>query len=115
MMNDEKVDLSSLDPTMDQQRWDRLVGSIADRAWSARKRRLTVPLQLVTWARPVLAVAACLALVPWGASLLRNGESEQPSASQQDPAYLLARWAAEDEKPSPSEILRLLGDSHEDR
>jgi hypothetical protein len=115
MMKDDKVDLSSLDPTVDEQRWDRLVGSIAHRAWSANKRRLTVPLQLVTWARPALAVAACLALVPWGASLLQDDESQQTVASQQDPAYVLARWAAEGEQPPPSEILQVLGDSHADR
>lgn len=108
-MTDERIDLSSLDPSRDAARWDRLTQSVADRAWKSRQRRITVAHQLLAWARPALAIAATLALIPWIATLVHGQEEETP---QQDPALVLARWANADERPSPSRILEVFGEHH---
>lgn len=112
-MSEERVDLSNLDPTRDPQRWDRLVESIASKAWAARQRRLTVAHQLVVWARPSLMAAAVAALLPWIAALAGETGSEPQAAIDADPAYVLAQWAETDERPSASRILQVLGERHD--
>jgi len=112
-MSESRVDLSSLDPMRDPQRWDRLVESIASKAWAARRRRLTVTHQLMVWARPSLLAAAVVALLPWVAALAAGTAAEQDNVTQTDPAYVLAQWAQSDERPPASTILKVLGERHD--
>jgi anti-sigma-K factor RskA len=68
-MNDERLDLRALDPTRDPERFERAVGRIMDRAalpLAARRARLTAVGQVTRWWRPMLAVAAALAIVALG-------------------------------------------------
>jgi len=68
-MDDDRIDLSELDPTRDEAHFDRLVGSIMERAADqlAERRASSSPLmQLVQWRRPMLAAAAVLAMVSVG-------------------------------------------------
>ena len=68
-MGDERIDFSSLDPTRDQDRFDRLVGSIMEQAADELANRgvSSSPLmQLVNWGRPMLAAAAVIAMVSVG-------------------------------------------------
>jgi hypothetical protein len=111
-MDDQGIDLSFVDPSLDAERWDKLVQSIARRALAARRRRLTVGYQLLAWARPILAIAAGVALMSGVGSLLSPECGVSATESQEDPAVVLARWAASDERPSPSKILEVLGDRH---
>jgi hypothetical protein len=112
-MNDERIDLSSVDPSRDAQRWDQLVESVASRAWSARQRRFTVGYQLSAWARPGLAIAAAVALTIWAGALTGTGRDTQAAQNQQEPAFALSEWAANDEVPDTSKILTVLGGSNE--
>ena len=112
-MDEHKIDLTCLDPSRDHERWDRIVNSLAAKAWAARQRKLTVPIQLLAWARPALAIAAAVALVPWVASLARESGDETQVTTEQDPALVLAHWASQDERPAPSRILEVLGDRYE--
>ena len=71
-MDNDRIDFTTLDPTRDQDRFDRLVGSITDRAADelAERRATGSPLnQLVRWKRPMLAAAAVVAMVSVGVLL----------------------------------------------
>jgi hypothetical protein len=111
-MDEQKIDLSVVDPSRDAARWERLVQSVARRAVAARRRRLTVGGQLLAWARPALAIAAGVALVSWVGSLASPEPDAPVAESQEDPAIVLARWASSDERPSATKILRVLGERH---
>jgi hypothetical protein len=65
----ERVDLSPLDPTLDQLSYERLVRRIVAAAGPelARRAREAGPLTFVAgWARPTLAAAAIIVLVALG-------------------------------------------------
>ena len=104
MKDDDKIDFGALDPSRDRDRWEGLVGHVVARA-TARRRRPTLGGEIRAWGRPALALAAVLALVVWLAGSWR-GEStvaRQPAAS-------LSEWAMNDEVPSATTILEVLGD-----
>ncbi|MCC6524834.1 MAG: hypothetical protein IT373_19420 [Polyangiaceae bacterium] len=113
-MSDDKIDLSVLDPTHDGPRWERLVVAVAERGRAARRRRLTVSFQLVAWLRPALAAAACLGLLGGVAiaTSAPSGATPTTASAADDPAFVLAAWAATSERPDTAEILRVLGASH---
>ena len=112
-MDEQKIDLSDLDPSRDAERWEELVRTVARRALAARRRRLTVGHQLLAWARPALAVAAVAALVSWVGNLASPEPTATIAEGQEDPAIVLARWASSDERPSTPKILRVLGERHD--
>jgi hypothetical protein len=68
-MTDDRLDLSPLDPTRDPIRFDAAVSRIMDRSTPARARRrarTTAIGQITTWWRPMLALAAAVALAAVG-------------------------------------------------
>lgn len=114
-MKGDRIDFSPLDPSRDQDRWNDLLASVARRAVQARRRRLTVAVQLLTWSRPMLAAAAGLALVSWiGAMASGTGQAPTTTASEA-PAMTLAAWAEQDRLPDTPKILELLGATHDTR
>ena len=106
---DDRIDFSALDPSRNELRWARTVDGIVGKALAERRKRLSVEQQLLRWARPVLAVAAGLGIVAWTASFLATGRSDQVSSVQQPPALTLARWAANNQIPEPSDLFGTLG------
>lgn len=111
-MHDSKIDLSALDPAQDTERWHQLVESIAVRALARRKQRLTVSYQLLSWARPVLAAAAALTIVFGTKALLSQNEPSVIAKKRFETAYVLAKWATNDEHPATSNILQVLGEQN---
>ena len=111
-MHDSKIDLSALDPAQDTERWHQLVESIAVRAFARRKQRLTVGYQLMSWARPVLAAAAALTIVFGTKALLIHNEPSVIAKKRFETAYVLAKWATNDERPATSDILQVLGEQN---
>jgi hypothetical protein len=112
-MDDSKIDFSSLDPSRNPQHWEARISAIAQQAAARRRRQLTVMGQLLGWARPMLAVAAGVALVGWIA-LVAKGEpraSVQTKNQVEDPAMMLATWAVNDEVPNPEALMAALGGS----
>jgi hypothetical protein len=109
MMDYEKIDLSSLDPSTDQERWNGLIDAIVKGAVRARRKRSSVTYQLLAWARPAMAVAAAVAMtVVIGASL--NRDTPRSSLSKRaKPALLLAEWATTDKALSTATMVELLG------
>lgn len=111
-MDDERIDLSPLDPSRDAARWDQMIESVATRASAGRQRPSPVAVQVVAWAPAALLLAAAAALVVW---LAPTGDSARaPSSGAQQPAALaLARWASTGELPETSDLLETLGGEHD--
>jgi hypothetical protein len=71
-MDDDRIDLSSLDPTRDRVRFESVIQSIQAAAapeLSARRNRGGVLAQLVQLRRPMLAAASVVAIVSAGVLL----------------------------------------------
>jgi hypothetical protein len=107
-MNDQRIDFSSLDPARNAKRWESRIEHIANRAAENCRGKLTVMGQLIVWTRPMLAIAASIALVGW-ISLLTFGE--QSSSVKLDPTTAITTWAARDELPSTETVISTLGGS----
>ncbi|TNF32164.1 MAG: hypothetical protein EP329_11090 [Deltaproteobacteria bacterium] len=100
------VDLTPLDPSRDEPRWERMIASVVQRALT-EARRLTVARQLAAWARPVLAIAATLAIAAWtGAALTPTG------ATATAPTSVMTQWAYEGQAPEAATIFETLGGDH---
>jgi hypothetical protein len=111
-MNDERIDLSLLDPSRDPKRWERLVASVTSRALAAHRRRLTISYQLTAWARPALALAAAAALASWVGTVVAPTRNGSAARTEPEPAYVLSAWANGDDVPATPRILEVLGGSH---
>jgi hypothetical protein len=109
-MPDSKIDCSSLDPSLNAERWDRLIESVSDRAVIRHKRRLTISYQMLRWSRPLLAAAAAVPLIVGLRLVLNNTGSSTGVTDRYQRAYVLARWADNREHPAPSHVLQVLGD-----
>ncbi len=109
-MHEPKIDLSILDPSRDVQRWNDLVVSLAGRALAERQQRLTVGYQMSAWARPILAIAATVALALGLRAWSSHDEKSLIARHQVEPAYVLASWADKDEQPTTSNILQVFGE-----
>jgi hypothetical protein len=111
-MDEEKIDLSELDPSRDAPRWARMVESVAARAMAARRARPSSEIfaeALVRRARPMLAFAAAAAILVWAGAWNAGRHRTSTTAASAVPALALAQWAAEDSVPSTSNILDVLG------
>jgi hypothetical protein len=107
-MVDERIDFSALDPSRNELRWERTIHALVDKAMAERRKRLSVEQELLRWARPVLAVAACLSIMAWTAGFL-TASNLASSAAQVPPALTLANWAANNQIPEPSDLFGTLG------
>jgi hypothetical protein len=101
MMDDEqdRIDLTLLDPSRDRAHWNALVDSITRRALLKQRARSSVTGQLAAWARPTLAVAAALCLLVWASALTWQRRANQ------DAVDLMSSWASSSELPGTSNIL----------
>lgn len=107
-MNDGPIDLSPLDPSRDRLRWERMIRATAARA--TRPRPNPVLADLSSWARPLLAMAAALALLAWLPALLGRGAgTTAAAAAARDPALSLSTWASTGELPATADLLATLG------
>jgi len=110
-MDDGRIDFSALDPTRDQDRFDRLVGSIMEQSADglASRRASTSPLmQLVNWKRPMLAAAAVIAMISVGVLWqVQSPEVEEDAtgvAEAMGVPSLLAQGLRGDEMPTMAEL-----------
>ena len=109
---DDRLDLSALDPARNAPRWESMMHSVVARATESRRRRITVTRQMLAWAGPVLAAAAAIALVSWIGALSSTSPNVDSVRSATEPAFVLSTWAANDARPEPAQILEVLGESH---
>jgi negative regulator of sigma E activity len=111
-MKEERIDLSPLDPSRDEARWEAMIQSAVSRGLAARERPYTIWSQLLEWAVPALAVAATAALAVWVGAVIW-GKSDQGSATRPaEPTQVLTQWAAADASPATNRILEVLGGHH---
>ncbi len=117
MTDDERIDLSELDPTADAERFERIVGVIAERAAPELRRRQESYEGfggVMRWSRPVLAAAAVIILV--SVTALARKDSGLANAAEYGIAEAvgiptaLAELASL-EAPSPEDLLAALGRS----
>lgn len=112
MINDERVDLSPLDPRGDQLRWERLIRSVMDAAAPelARRTSSATPLAVLgSWARPALTAAALVAALAVGALAMTERVAEAADApgtvadalGVPEPASV---WLAEQRGPTAGDV-----------
>ena len=104
--DDEKLDLSALDPTKDALRFERMVRSVAAKAVEQRVSPLGVA---VRWWGPALALAAGLALAAWIPSMLGSSASSTSSQTSSDPGATLLTWASGEGPSSADAVLETFG------
>lgn len=111
-MSEPAVDLSPLDPFRDPRHLESVVGSLVRRARAARMRQFTVAAQLRSWACPLLAVAASIALLSWigrPGEFFATGPAMSGAVSSLEPSAVLSSWARGDAVPSTETILVVFG------
>ena len=114
-MNDERADLSPLDPENHPVHWrefvDRVALLAADQASAQARRSLEEP-GLMRWARPGLVAAAMAAAASGFILMAPSGSATRAEVYGQllgIPAPV-AQWAVEGRIPAPAELyLRLAG------
>ncbi len=88
-MDDDRVDLSALDPARDPARWDALIAGAVARA--AARRRASLSRALAGYAIPAFTLAAAAALAIWVLAPARGAPAlVDAPASESDG---LAGWA----------------------
>jgi hypothetical protein len=114
-MIDDPVDLSPLDPTRDDARFDAMARQLAEKAIGARHTPSTDPLgELLSWTRPALAAAALIAAVSTLA-LSRMSITAVTTSRRATSADVLgipprvADWASTNYTPSPLELVAAIG------
>lgn len=115
-MNEGKIDFSSLDPSRNEEAWERRISNIVAAASDRRQPVVSIWLQLAAWAKPPLiasGIAAALFLAVSGVVVRR--EERSAVSSQQEPALALSGWAAGEDLPSTHRILQILGGSYDEK
>jgi hypothetical protein len=110
-MEDEKLDLSSLDPARDREAWQRRVDDVIARGVAARRER-SLGAQLLALARPAVLLAAAVVLLVWSASWLAPRAAVGTRRATLDPTARLVEWSTSAEPAATSEILATLGGDH---
>lgn len=109
MMDDERVNLSALDPARDPGRWRAVMETTMARVDGVLLQRARPdPLVLIAdWRRPLLAMAAAavLLLVPVEVALERR---ESREASLRGLVNASTAWAQSGRAPTGAELLRVV-------
>ncbi len=115
-MNEEndKIDFSSLDPSVDETRWERRIRHIVHTACEEKARPVTIGSILAAWFRPALAAASVAAGLCVTFAAIRSTDNQTTSA-ETEPALALSEWAATDEVPDARRILTLLGGADDEK
>ena len=108
-MDDERVDLSALDPARDPGRWRAVMAATmagVDGALARRARPDALAL-IAGWRRPLLAMAAAtvLLLVPVEVALERRESRQETLRGLVD---VSTAWAQEGRAPTGAELLRAI-------
>lgn len=116
-MEIERIDLSALDPAADGERWEQLVRRIMDEAVPELTLRATRndPFALLgSWARPMIAAAATIAVVSMAMLQRQDGPVELGATASRSILEALevpkpaADWLAEDRAPTVTDLVTVL-------
>lgn len=113
---DERIDGTLLDPRLDVERWERVVGSIMEAAAPELERlavERTPVMLLADWTRPVFAFAASLVALASTALLAVGGVgggelSDTPVVAEAIVPEALAAWLVADLPPTVEELVTLV-------
>jgi hypothetical protein len=115
-MEDDRLDLSALDPAADRLRWERSIRAVMRRAEPELTRRAAGTSILGTlgnWAWPTVAAAAIAAIMS-GAALAFNGTVAEPAVG---PSSLIdafnlpepvSSWLDEGRSPERADVVLLI-------
>jgi hypothetical protein len=114
-MDEERLDLSVLDPRRDPVRWERMVAAVVMRA-APRALRERGPLSVLAgWARPTMAAAAFVGVVSAAllAYSLDRGAEERPALTIAESILPqpLDEWVADDRVPGDVDLLGTWNDA----
>ena len=113
-MDEGRLDLTPLDPTLDPVRWERMIAAIMSSVQPEldRRRALASPvLVLAAWMRPALSVAASVLIVSLGALAFVKERSPRPHNAAPLVAATLglprtvAEWVVENRRPTAADLL----------
>jgi anti-sigma-K factor RskA len=114
-MEDDRLDLSALDPAADRLRWERLIRDVMRRAEPELTRRTTgtgVLGMLGNWAWPTLSAAAVAAIMSGAALALNRAQSEPVMVGSLIEAFHLpepvSTWLDEDRSPERADLVLLI-------
>lgn len=119
-MNEERLDLSPLDPTRDSAAWEDRIQAILKEAAPELARRAAGASPIISiseWLRPTLAAAAALAIISLatlynatpGTDLMIGGdESAQPLAENLSLPMPVEQWLEEERSPTVTELMLAL-------
>jgi hypothetical protein len=112
-MDEERLDLSALDPRSRPERWEGMVSGILAHAPAAVRERGLLAV-LGEWARPALAAASFVGLVSAGLLALSLERDGAPPRAQTLAESLLPapldEWVADGRMPSEVDLLTAWGD-----
>ena len=109
-MDEERLDLSSLDRHGDPVRYRQRVSALAAAALAPARAPHPFLTQFVTWGRVAAAVGAVLAVVTWAAPRTTTPGSPTEAASRTvDPVFQVAAWAQAGAIPSDANLLAIAG------
>jgi hypothetical protein len=105
-MDDDRMDLSSLDPGRDPERFDRMVRSVLARAEASGPHALAAA--LVARGRVAVLVAGLLAALAW-IPAVAGRRNTVPDPSPTDAVATVAGWAEAGGIPSGADVYHVLG------
>src|SRR5689334_5673324 len=108
MKEGEKIDFGVLDPSRDEARWQQMMRSVTDRAMRGRRAPRSIPVQLISWARPTLAIAAALTMLVWVGALFGKPVRQQPA----DLDHALSQWQNKSDVLAAERLMQALGDAY---
>lgn len=110
---DDRIDLSPLDPTADPARFERLLSAVVSDAVAARATRPPLPstlLDLTRWTRPLLALAATIAVVASTVLFSLRPPAPESLAESVGVPRAMAEWVELGEHPSAAALVAAFGE-----
>ena len=105
-MDDDRMDLSSLDPGRDPERFERMVRSVLVRAEASAPRAFAAA--LVARGRVAVLLAGLVAALAWIPALAGRRDAV-PDPSTTDAVATVAGWAEAGAIPSGADVYHVLG------
>ena len=106
-MDEERLDLSSLDRHGNPVRYRQRVSALAAAALAPAPQPFLH--EFMTWGRGAVAVGAILAAVTWLPIWTSAGPSQATASRSVDPVLQVAAWARSGAIPSDADLLSIAG------
>lgn len=111
---DDPIDLSPLDPAGDPARFERLLSAVVSDAVAARAAYRPVSptlLDLTHWTRPLIAMAASIAVVAGAALYSFRPAAPESLAESVGIPRTMTEWVERGDHPSPAALVAAFGEA----